>query len=320
MTFYLIPEITLGVVVLVGAYAYAVSPWNPDRPGRVDPWRISVFVIGAAVFFAALHPPIDTLSAEFFSIHMVQHMMVTFLAPPLLLLGIPAWMVTPLLRRPMVRVAFRWITQPLVAGLIGVSVFWGWHLPTLYEGALNDRIMHDTAHVTMVGSALLMWWPVVSRVPAAPAASVPIQMFYLFLLTLPSGLLSSLFVFAGEPLYPAYLLAAASARLQAAVAFYGGNTRVAWGEGEPPFERLGEIRCPVLGFFGGRDSNPSPEDRDAIDAELTRHGVEHRFHSFAGAGHGYMDFTNATRYHTESAADSWPLTLEFLRRHLTARC
>ena len=114
----------------------------------------------------------------------------------------------------------------------------------------------------------------------------------------------------------AYLLAAASARLQAAVAFYGGNTRVAWGEGAAPFERLDEIRCPVLGFFGGRDSNPSPEDRDAIDAELTRHGVEHRFHSFAGAGHGYMDFTNATRYHTEAATDSWPLTLEFLSRHL----
>ena len=55
-------------------------------------------------------------------------------------------------------------------------------------------------------SAVLMWWPVVSRVPGRPAASVPIQMFYLFLLTLPSGLLSSLFVFAGEPLYPAYLL------------------------------------------------------------------------------------------------------------------
>ena len=114
----------------------------------------------------------------------------------------------------------------------------------------------------------------------------------------------------------AYLLAAASDRLQAAVAFYGGNTRVAWGKGPGPFERLGEIRCPVLGFFGGRDSNPSPEDRDAIDAELTRHGVEHRLHSFAGAGHGYMDFTNPARYHTDAAADSWPLTLEFLGRHL----
>jgi carboxymethylenebutenolidase len=116
----------------------------------------------------------------------------------------------------------------------------------------------------------------------------------------------------------AYLLAAASDRLRAAVAFYGGNTRVAWGEGPAPFERLGEIGCPVLGFFGGRDSNPSPEDRDAIDAELTRHGVEHRLHSFAGAGHGYMDFTNPARYHSDAAADSWPLTLEFLGQHLAA--
>ena len=208
MTFYLVPEITLGVVVLVGAYGYAVSPWNPDRPGRVDSWRVGLFVLGAAVFFAALHPPIDTLSSKYFSVHMVQHLMVTFMAPPLLLVGIPAWMVTPLLRRATVRAAVCWVTQPLVAGGVGVAVFWGWHLPTLYEGTLNDHIVHDTAHVTMVLSALVMWWPVVSRVPAAPAASVPIQMFYLFLLTLPSGLLSSLFVFAGEPLYPAYLLAA----------------------------------------------------------------------------------------------------------------
>ena len=116
----------------------------------------------------------------------------------------------------------------------------------------------------------------------------------------------------------AYLLAADSDRLDAAVAFYGGNTKVAWGDGTAPFERLGEITCPVLGFFGGRDSNPSPEDRDAIDAELTRHGVEHRFVSFAGAGHAYMDFTNQTRYHTEAASESWPLTLQFFGRHVGA--
>ena len=113
-----------------------------------------------------------------------------------------------------------------------------------------------------------------------------------------------------------YLMAAASDRLRAAVAFYGGNTRAAWGDGAAPFDRLGEIACPVLGFFGARDANPSPEDRDAIDAELTRHGVEHRFVSFAGAGHAYMDFTNPTRYHTEAATESWPLTVRFLGEHL----
>ena len=116
----------------------------------------------------------------------------------------------------------------------------------------------------------------------------------------------------------AYLFAAASDRLRAAVAFYAGNTRVPWGDGAAPFDRLGEIACPVLGFFGGRDTNPAPEDRDAIDAELTSHGVQHRLVSFMGAGHGYMDFTNKTRYHTAAATESWPLTVQFLARHVSA--
>ncbi len=114
----------------------------------------------------------------------------------------------------------------------------------------------------------------------------------------------------------AYLMAAASDRLQAAVAFYGGNTRVAWGAGAAPFDRLRAVGCPVLGLFGGRDENPSPEDRDAIDGELTRHGVPHTFHTFAAAGHGYMDFSNPQRHDPAAAAASWPLTLEFLQRYL----
>ena len=116
----------------------------------------------------------------------------------------------------------------------------------------------------------------------------------------------------------AYLMAAASDRLRAAVAFYGGNTRVAWGEGAAPFDRLGEIACPVLGLFGGQDVNPSPADRDAIDAELTRHGVEHAFHTFGDAGHGYMDFSNPERHNPAAATASWPLVLAFLQQHLAA--
>ena len=77
-------------------------------------------------------------------------------------------------------------------------------MPTLYEATLRDRIVHDTMHMTLVASAIVMWWPVLSRLPTAPAASLPMQMFYLFVITLPSGLLSSIFVFAADPIYPAY--------------------------------------------------------------------------------------------------------------------
>lgn len=114
----------------------------------------------------------------------------------------------------------------------------------------------------------------------------------------------------------AYLMAAAVPAFRAAVAYYGGNTAVALGEEgtASPFERTAEISCPLLFHFGGDDGNPSPEDREKLHAELERHGKEHEFHSYADAGHAFMDFTGA-RYAEVAAAASWPRTLDFLARH-----
>ncbi len=208
MSIYLVPEITLGSAVVLGAYVYAISRWNPDRRSEVSSWRISAFFVGVLTVFIALHPPIDVLSGSFFSVHMFQHVLLALVAPPMLLLGLPEWLVAPLFRRRLAQRFARWITKPVVAGLIGVSVFWGWHLPTLYEATLRDRIVHDTMHMTLVASAIVIWWPVLSRLPAVPAANLPMQMFYLFVITLPSGLLSSIFVFASDPIYPAYSMIA----------------------------------------------------------------------------------------------------------------
>jgi putative membrane protein len=236
MTFYLVPQITLGTGIILATYLYAISPWNPDRPAPVAPWRIGLFTFGMAIFFAAFHPPVDTLSSSYFSIHMTQHILVTLIGPPLLILGIPEWMLNPLMRTRLIYAIVRWFTKPVVAGLIGASVFWGWHLPTLYEATLRDRITHDTAHLTIILAAIVMWWPVVSRTRAAPAASTPVQMFYLFMLTLPMGLLSSIFVFASDPIYPAYALASnpfgistvADQRIGGLIMKLGG-TAVLWG-------------------------------------------------------------------------------------------
>lgn len=115
-----------------------------------------------------------------------------------------------------------------------------------------------------------------------------------------------------------YLAAGARPALwRAAVVFYGGNIMKPWGGAGPsPFERTAQIACPVLGQFGLDDTNPSPADVDQIDAELTRHGKPHEFHRYAGAGHAFLNFTNAERYRPEPAKQAWQRALDFLARHL----
>jgi carboxymethylenebutenolidase len=115
-----------------------------------------------------------------------------------------------------------------------------------------------------------------------------------------------------------YLMAAANPAFKAAVAYYPGNTFRAWGRELPsPFERNANLHCPLQGHFGADDKNPSPEDMQKLDAELNRLNKPHEFYSYPGAGHAFMDSTKESyRRHAEEA--SWPRTLEFFGRYLSA--
>ena len=88
------------------------------------------------------------------------------------------------------------------------------------------------------------------------------------------------------------------------------------GVGPAPFERTGEIHCPLLGLFGEDDANPSPADMRKLDDELTKHGKVHEFHSYPGAGHAFMN-RRGERYRADADRDSWPKTLAFFAKHLT---
>jgi carboxymethylenebutenolidase len=115
----------------------------------------------------------------------------------------------------------------------------------------------------------------------------------------------------------AYLIATQRDDVRAAVVFYGGNTMVPWGEGRAPFEMSERIASPVLGLFGADDQNPSPADVEKIDAELTRLGKPHEFHSYPGAGHGFMA-EGRPNYRAEAAADAWDRCVAWFRDHLGA--
>jgi carboxymethylenebutenolidase len=113
----------------------------------------------------------------------------------------------------------------------------------------------------------------------------------------------------------AYLGACEIAELEAAAVFYGGNIMKALGDGPSPFERSAQISCPVIGFFGAEDSNPSPDDVKKIAAELARLGKWHEFHSYNGAGHAFHNFTGE-RYRERAARASWQELLAFFAEYL----
>jgi dienelactone hydrolase len=88
-----------------------------------------------------------------------------------------------------------------------------------------------------------------------------------------------------------WLAAASNPYFKAAAPYYGGNINVIWGGGEnPPFDLSEGIKYPVLFHFGEKDINPSAEDMAKFDAELTRLGVEHTFHTYSDADHAFMAY------------------------------
>lgn len=114
----------------------------------------------------------------------------------------------------------------------------------------------------------------------------------------------------------AYLAASALPGLSAAVVFYGGNLFKALGNGPSPFERSMDIGCPILGFFGAEDPNPSRADVRRVDDELTRLGKSHEFHTFQDAGHAFHNFLMPERYRDRPMRSSWTTMLDWLREKM----
>ncbi len=113
----------------------------------------------------------------------------------------------------------------------------------------------------------------------------------------------------------AYMMAEKMPELRAAVVFYGGHIMNAWGDGPTPFEQSSKIGCPVLGLFGAEDRNPTPEDVEKLDAELTRLGKTHEFHSYPATGHAFMS-EGRPSYREDAARDAWPRCVDWFTRHL----
>jgi putative membrane protein len=122
-------------------------------------------------------------------------------------MGLPAWSLRPVLRRPAVLATARALTGPLVAFAIYNVVFIGWHFPSMYNWALVNHNAHILQHLMFIGAAVLMWWPVVSPVPELDRIQTPVRMLYLFALGIPMSIVSAIITLAEQAMYPWYTAA-----------------------------------------------------------------------------------------------------------------
>ena len=202
------PDALIGLAIVQGVYLLGVGPLR-ERYGladKVEPRQIATFTAGMAVIFISLLSPIHFLSDNYlFSMHMVQHVLLTLVAPPLLILGTPDWLIRPLLRPNLAFRAARLAVHPIIAFALFNFIFSVWHIPTLYATSLNNHAVHIGEHLLFMGTAVIMWWPIVSMMPELPRLPYPIQMGYLFLLSVAQIIVFALLTFANEPLYEFYV-------------------------------------------------------------------------------------------------------------------
>ncbi|MBF6568087.1 MAG: cytochrome c oxidase assembly protein [Candidatus Binataceae bacterium] len=194
-------SVILGVAALAGLYL-AASLLLDRRPARR---QTAAFGLGLAMMTFALTGPIDHyVQARSFALYIFQQMLLVFIVPPLLLIGMPDWMARPLLVGGWFERAWRILTRPLVAFLIFSSTFTLIHYPLLCDHVCHARLPYGDIRELLLLVGLLLWWPLLSPLPEYPRLSYPMQIMYLFLLMIPMTAVAAPITMAQTVLYMFY--------------------------------------------------------------------------------------------------------------------
>lgn len=203
----------VGAVALLG-YLAAVRRVNRDRPRvPVPAWRVAAWLGGVAAILVALVSAIDLYAEDFLSIHMVQHLLLSMVAPPLLALGAPITvllrvaspdvrrrLILPVLHSRVVRV----LASPLVAWPLFTATMFATHFSPLYDAALDDPGIHVAEHLVFLVTGVLFWSPVVAADPIPHRLGYPARVAYVILQMPVNAAVGLMIYFAPTVLYAHY--------------------------------------------------------------------------------------------------------------------
>jgi putative membrane protein len=212
-------EPTVILPIVIAGVMYARGSAVVRRAGsRAGFMKEVLFYGGLGAIFVALITPLDAVAEALFSAHMVQHLFLILVAAPLLVAGQPsvrfALAVPASWRRTWNRrVRTKWgmsfgstLRNPLFVWCLHVAALWAWHLPDLYEAALNNELVHALEHVSFFGTAVLFWSVVIDR--SRKALGHPLRILFVFTTALQSGALGALLLFADGVLYGSHITTA----------------------------------------------------------------------------------------------------------------
>lgn len=200
------PDVWAIVLLLAGGYAFALRRHRRSGEAPARPLQIVAFAAGVGAVLVASEWPVHDLAEHYlYSAHMVQHLLLSLVFPPLLLVATPPWLARWLLWswRPAWAVVRR-LARPLPAFILFNGFVIATHWPPAVELAVQSEPAHLAIHVGLVTTAVLMWMPVLSPLPELPRLSAPAQMLYLFAQSILPTVPASWLTWADQPVYAIY--------------------------------------------------------------------------------------------------------------------
>ncbi len=202
--------------IYVLAVIFAVRARRLAAEGRpVRTWRVLTFAGGIVVAVAADLPPIGTQSEQRLSIHMIQHLLIGDVAALLIAISVTGPLLRPILAAAGIR-HLRILAHPIVAVPVWVLVYYGWHIPFLYQAALRSDIVHAAEHATMFGAGLALWIGLLGPLPKPAWFGNAAGLAYVFVIRLAGAAIANVFIWSEGAFYPTYEAIARSRGFNAA--------------------------------------------------------------------------------------------------------
>jgi putative membrane protein len=203
------PDVWLLVGLFGAGYAIAIvrlaPKWAVAGQAVVTRFQVTCWTLGVLAMWVASDYPVHDVAERYnFSVHMVQHLIFTMVVPPLLLLGLPAWLLRLVLRPrwlfSTVRALARFIPALVIFNVVLVFTHW----PLIVDTALHSGLLHFLVHALLLVSSLIVWLPIVSPLPEIPRLQPVLRMLYLFAWSVVPTIPASFLTFGTSPLYKFY--------------------------------------------------------------------------------------------------------------------